>query len=137
MFFFQSHHFYSESEPVLSADGAQAQIATATTGEKTDRAEPKTNSNDEYEREYQNCIKSFKHDQGTNRYVRCEICFKFPEIVRRGCNNNRNPAITLESGTRFRRQTVVDHFASSYHKECKRAHSLKSTDVGEKIARNR
>lgn len=52
---------------------------------------------------------------------------KFPEIVRRECRNSKPPPIVLETGTRFRKKTVTDHFASSYHKHCKQAVLLAST----------
>lgn len=86
-------------------------------------------NDDEYKREYDSCIKSFRveKDQGHAKYVRCEICLEFLEIVRRGCKSSKPPTITTENGIRFRKQTIVEHFASIYHGECKQAHLLAST----------
>lgn len=118
----------------MNADGAQAQNAIVATDTKVSRAKPKTNADNDYKREYEECIQSVqaRNAGSSDRYVRCEICYKFPEIVRRNCTNNRPPAITSENGTRFRTQTVVDHFASTYHKECRQAKLLKNQEIGKK-----
>lgn len=38
----------------------------------------------------------------------------------------------MENGTRFRAQTVAEHFASTYHKECRQAQILKNQEIGKK-----
>lgn len=67
----------------------------------------------------------------TKKYVRCEICSKYPNIVKRYCGTHHPPRITTSEGTRFLNQIVDDHVKSQYHAECTKAHRLETLKSGE------
>lgn len=98
---------YPEVEPVSSADAAKTQNEPVAS-----QSEENKDLDGNYDSEYTYCIKSFQvtHTRVAQHFVRCEICLKFPNIVRRGCKNNKSPKITTEPGTRFRTQTGLQHF---------------------------
>lgn len=76
-----------------------------------------------YDEEYTQYIHSF-HVQQENtkrRFVYCKLCVKYPDIVKRFCENKRPPNITSENGIRFKRENVEHHFLSLYHIKCKKA----------------
>lgn len=56
--------------------------------------------------------------------VRCKICHSFPEIVKKYFPNQKLPAITLQSGTKFLARVVSDHLISKYHVQCVEARKL-------------
>lgn len=61
---------------------------------------------------------------GKKNFVRCKVCQRFPEIVRRYCNGNRPPPITEAYGTQYRSKVVLDHVGSRFHVECVKAQKL-------------
>lgn len=70
--------------------------------------------------------------KNNNKFVRCKVCCKYPEIVKLHCLNSKPPPITTENGTRFLQQIVQDHSESAAHKNCYKAYmqsSFKNTDI--------
>lgn len=59
------------------------------------------------------------------RFVRCEVCVNFPEIVKQ-INKKKLPAITTKEGTRYRKNIYTEHISKEYHIECVKAHNLKN-----------
>ena len=59
-------------------------------------------------------------------YVRCIPCFSGQLDVQKLAKNNKIPAISQESGTRFRQEIVVDHFSSKSHIEAVKIHRISS-----------
>lgn len=51
------------------------------------------------------------------RFVRCDLCLKFPDTVKR-FSYGRVPPIFSNEGTCYRSDTVTNHTESDYHKEC-------------------
>lgn len=76
-----------------------------------------------YEEEYTKYIDSFpvKQDNTKRRFVRCKVCIKYPDIVKRFSDNRKLPNITSEVGIRFKKENVEHHFSSLYHQKCKEA----------------
>lgn len=76
-----------------------------------------------YDQEYTKCIHSFhvQQENTSRRFVYCKVCVKYPDIVRRFCDNKRPPNITSETGIRFKKENVEHHFNSLYHQKCKEA----------------
>lgn len=88
-------------------------------------------SNYDYSREYSNYIHSF-HVQQKNvsrHFVYCKLCKKYPDIVRRYCDNKKLPSITSEAGIRFKKDNVEHHFSSTYHRKCKEAERLSTKET--------
>lgn len=56
-------------------------------------------------------------------------CVQNPDIVRKFCENKKPPAITLEAGTRFKKEAVEHHFSTLYHQKCKVLLERASMDV--------
>lgn len=50
--------------------------------------------------------------------MRCSICGKFPDILRRYCTSRRPPPITTKTGTRYRTKVLEEHLASKFHIDC-------------------
>lgn len=69
----------------------------------------------------------FWYQNGRKR-VHCKTCVKYPEIVKRfGTSSSfRVPPIAQTTGTRKRKDTIENHLASQYHRECEKAERLKS-----------
>lgn len=59
------------------------------------------------------------------RYLRCNVCSEFPEIVKR-ITNQKLPAIVTQSGTKYRNNIYQDHKLKDFHAECVKAHNLKN-----------
>lgn len=87
-----------------------------------------------YDREYTDYIHSFhvKQQNVSRRFVYCKLCKKYPDIVRRYCENNRPPNITSDVGIRFKKENVEYHFLTMYHQKCKEAERA-STEVLAKV----
>ncbi|XP_055302502.1 uncharacterized protein LOC129568530 [Sitodiplosis mosellana] len=122
-----SHETHSDKPDTEAANAEQIEPAPSVDNKKTQNSSELLElETEEYEREYDTCIKSSQVQitSGVQRNIHCKVCVKFPAIVRRMCANNKPPAITLESGTRYRAKTVADHFATPYHKECKQADTV-------------
>lgn len=85
----------------------------------------------DYDAEYAKCMHSFKRQEKnrSRNFVYCKVCHKFPEIVRMFTENNKIASITTENGTRYRKDTVENHFISVYHAKCKEAELLASVPV--------
>lgn len=64
----------------------------------------------------------------SERYIRCNICNKYPLIVKRR-GPTKPPAITTVSGTRFRSDILNDHIETTYHVDCLKAERLDSMVV--------
>lgn len=71
----------------------------------------------DYNENYEKYIKSRQVQQKDckRHFISCTVCVKYPEIVRRSCKNTKPPPITTELGVRYRKQYVLEHFASPYH----------------------
>lgn len=85
----------------------------------------------DYDREYASYIHLFRVQQKdcSRRFVYCKLCFKYPEIVKRFSDNRKQPNITTETGIRFKKEYVVNHFSSLYHQKCKEAERAKNDDT--------
>lgn len=61
------------------------------------------------------------------QHVHCKTCVKYPEIVKRfgTSSSTRIPPIAQMSGTRKRKETIENHLATEYHRECEKAERLK------------
>lgn len=83
-----------------------------------------------YEKETAEYIHSYsvKQKDGLRRFVYCKLCVKYPDIVRRFCNNTKLPTIATETGIRFKKEHVERHFVSLYHQKCKETESLLKDD---------
>lgn len=65
---------------------------------------------------------------GSDRFIRCDICRQFPLIVKR-YGPKKPPAMTTETGTRYRQTIRDEHVRSQYHIECVKADKIKSLRV--------
>lgn len=61
------------------------------------------------------------------KFIRYDICVKFPEIVKKYVPK-KPPAITTEQGTRYLKTTLADHVKSNYHIDCLKANRLQSLE---------
>ncbi|XP_055308482.1 uncharacterized protein LOC129572535 isoform X2 [Sitodiplosis mosellana] len=105
-----SHETHSDKPDTEAANAEQIEPAPSVDNKKTQNSsELPELETEEYEREYDTCIKSFQVQQtsGVQRNINCKVCVKFPAIVRRMCANNKPPAITLESGTHYRANLLL------------------------------
>lgn len=73
--------------------------------------------------------------------MRCEICQKYPNIVKQ-FHPRGNVPMASTSGTRYRSKTLDEHIQSKYHKECERIFRLstissESSQTPMKIAINK
>lgn len=93
-----------------------------------------TTNQPDYDREYAKYIQSFsvKQKDGSRRFVYCKLCNKYPDIVRINSDNPRLPNITTETGIRFKKEYVVNHFSSLYHRKCKEAERASNDDSSTK-----
>lgn len=93
---FEYLYLYSEIEPISNADEANTQNAFQLP--VISRVKPKMNSDEEYERKYASCIKSFQvhNTRIAQHFVHREVCFKFPDNIRRACKKTEPTAIAME-----------------------------------------
>lgn len=77
----------------------------------------------QYDQEFKSSIRSFETVQrgAKKHFVRCDVCFKYPAIVRLNCDNKKPPPITSEIGIRYRKNYVLKHFQSVCHRKCREA----------------
>lgn len=61
--------------------------------------------------------------------MQCEICQKFPHIVKQSITSGVVPMVS--KGTRYRKKVLNAHINSNYHKECERAFRLSTINSGE------
>lgn len=71
---------------------------------------------------FDKCMDLFYVDEV--RYMRCNVCIEFPEIVRQHCML-KFPSIAMQTGTKYRSDVYRDHISKSFHVECPRARNLK------------
>lgn len=77
-------------------------------------------------------IVTFRKDDG--RYIRCEICQKYPHIIKQFVLK-RLPRIVTANGTRFRTASLNEHLQTSYHIECLKENRLDGMGSGsDKVA---
>lgn len=70
------------------------------------------------------CKKSdiFKHyHRNGKHFVRCEICYKFPNLVKAFSEKNQIPNIAQECGAIYRNEYVNKHLETKYHLHCEKA----------------
>lgn len=83
----------------------------------TEIAEDSAGSVSEDDRFNKKCFSYFPHKH--KNHFRCDLCDKNPDIIRRfGQHGDKIPAIATSNGTRYRAQTMIQHCATTYHKEC-------------------
>lgn len=74
--------------------------------------------------------KSIEHITTTaGHYVRCKICIKYPDIIKRYAYNQQIPLIATEKGARYRTTILQNHFEQNYHKESVKAERIKLLQV--------
>lgn len=71
-------------------------------------------------------IVTFRLEEKIGKFVRCDICHKYPNIVKRYCEANNPPRITKSEGVRFLTNTIKDHVNTQYHAECVKAQRLET-----------
>lgn len=64
------------------------------------------------------------------RFIRCDVCQKYPEIVKRYVPK-RPPPITTATGTHYRADVLEDHIKTAYHIECSKAKRISSLNIEE------
>lgn len=70
------------------------------------------------------CFHYFSHER--QKYFRCEICIKHPEVVRRfSYHRDKLPPIATEGGTRYRESTLKEHCKTVYHTESIKAEKIR------------
>ena len=84
--------------------------------DKTDKCEASKKSTS-------NSIKKITRGPGRN-YVRCDVCFRFPNTVKIFAPNGRVPNICSENGIIPRKTHIDNHVKSVVHKECVKADKL-------------
>lgn len=57
----------------------------------------------------------FRNQTGNQKFVRCEYCQKYPNIIKQFMPRGKLP-MTTETGTRFRSRILEDHIQTDYHK---------------------
>lgn len=76
--------------------------------------------------------KSIVHlNESRGHYVRCDICLKYPEIVKQHTYNAQIPLIATQEGVRYRSSVLNNHFEQQYHKESVKAERIKLLQVSE------
>lgn len=91
-------------------------------------------SSAQFDQEFKSCINSFHvvQDNVKQHFVRCDVCFNYPDIVRRNCDNKKPAPITSEIGIRYRKKYVEEHFRSIYHQKCKDAKLIAESEICER-----
>ena len=106
----------SDSEPDSSPTDPNVTLSVSSTNKASSQSTSKEIKND--------FIKDI-HRNGRH-YIRCEACFRYPEVVKLYAPKGRIPAIALEDGARFRLETLNDHAKQTYHTEAAKALRLNS-----------
>lgn len=72
---------------------------------------------------------------GGRHFVLCIPCSLYPDIVKffTTCKNKKLPAITQEPGTRYRVETVSEHFKTGYHEQAVKKHRLSTLTLPDKL----
>lgn len=73
---------------------------------------------------------SIVHLHGSRgHYVRCNICMKYPEIVKLHAPRGKVPSIATETGVRNRATVVENHLTQTYHLESVKAERIKLLEI--------
>lgn len=64
---------------------------------------------------YKGIISKWNIGDGKGNLVRCEICMKYPDLVKRYRSNRKMPPITTSDGTGNRTIVLNEHLESRYH----------------------
>lgn len=78
-----------------------------------------------------NCIKRFRKDE--KEFVTCELCAKYPAILRLYIRNQRIPKIATTDGTGYRADVVDKHLESDYHTACVNAERINVLKKPDKV----
>lgn len=70
---------------------------------------------------------------GERKRMRCDICLKYPNIVRQ-FNKGKPPPITCSDGARYRPKYYNEHSNTPYHIECVKAHRLQALRDEDNVA---
>lgn len=115
----------SNIEPSTSQDTNLSSSSSKTTGVEPSLQTKSVVPIDDkvYQEEESKYIHSFSVQEKdcSRRHVYCKVCAKYPDIVRRYCENRKPPTIATTVGIRFRKDYMWAHFMSAYHKKCKEA----------------
>ncbi|XP_064112579.1 uncharacterized protein LOC135219608 isoform X5 [Macrobrachium nipponense] len=60
------------------------------------------------------------------RYVRCELCFRYPDIVKQHLSTKRIPLIVQECGTLYNKASLIKHRKEVCHQEALKEHHQES-----------
>lgn len=85
----------------------------AKTNSSPDVVEPKF----DFEK-YKGIMLKWNIGDGKGNLVRCEICNKYPDLVRQLCPNRKPPPITTSIGTGNRSCILNEHIETKYHLAC-------------------
>lgn len=90
-------------------------------------------SESSFDKEYKECIKEFEEfDKKNNKlkFVHCKLCVSMPNIVKLNSDNKKIAPLATESGCRYRREYILNHFQSRCHKACKMSINVPSSTKG-------
>lgn len=62
-------------------------------------------------------------------FIRCKICLKHHDILKRYAHNQQIPLIATENGVRFRFAVIENHLAQDYHKESVKVERIKLLQI--------
>lgn len=78
-----------------------------------------------------NCFKRFRTDG--KDFVSCELCTKYPAIVKQHIRNQRMPKIATMNGAGYRADVVENHLTSDYHIACVNAERISQLKNPDKV----
>lgn len=73
---------------------------------------------------YIGIIKKWKPKSGVGNMVRCEVCFKYQDIVKMYGISRKKAQVTNEEGTKNRTNVLKAHLLTPYHNACMRKRAL-------------
>ena len=62
--------------------------------------------------------------KGERKRIRCEVCVKYPDIIKKFCYRGRIPPICTVTGTEAQSETEISHIESDAHKEAVKAERI-------------
>ena len=71
--------------------------------------------------------------KGERKRIRCEVCVKYPDIIKKLCYRGRIPPICTVTGTEARSETEISHIESDAHKEAVKAERINGLSYKEKV----
>lgn len=80
---------------------------------------------------YTGIIKKFRPENGVGYRVRCEICYKYSDIVKKHSISRKSAQIVSEAGTGNRTDVLSAHLSTPYHRECMKRHERGDDGEGE------